>query len=527
MLKVKTTLICVDDSIFNVGVRRIASWVRYNGYNVNVIYLPLDISHSLRHLFSPRESEYTDQIIVNLAENVKDSDVLAFSCMTSHLPKIKLLINKLRQQYPQKIFVLGGMHATVLPEDAINHADIICVGEGEYVFLELIDKLSTGQDISSIKNLWIRNGSKIIRNQIRPLLTDDELDQMPVMDFGVDHNYILDNEKIIPLTKKLYFKHCGTYYRTIYTLGCTFSCTYCSNNTLKKLSREYAKIRRPSLSHLMSELHLIKSKYPFFRSIMLMDDSFFSLNEHIIYDFSERYRKEIGLPLILPGATPINVTEKKMELLISAGLFQVRVGIQSGSSNILKLYDRRTPIHRIIETSRILSKFKKRIVPPAYDFILDNPYETINDKLKTIQLLDQLAPPFTVNLFPLVFNPDVKLTNKAYKDNLINSNQGNTNGYYKKFSPIHANATYVNLLIASYGILKIPSALLSLLLKSKKIYSTKTYPLLLNLFLLLNYGKRVLHHFYLGDFHRLPGNLSVLVSKFTSRLNLIGTDKAY
>ena len=42
--------------------------------------------------------------------------------------------------------------------------DMVCVGEGEYAFLELANALKNKKPIDKIKNLWIKKGRKIIKN---------------------------------------------------------------------------------------------------------------------------------------------------------------------------------------------------------------------------------------------------------------------------------------------------------------------------------------------------------------------------
>jgi len=65
--------------------------------------------------------------------------------------------------------VWGGVDTTVNPEWAIEHADIICIGEGEYPAIELTEALLGRRDLDVIQNLWIRKENKVIQNPIRSL----------------------------------------------------------------------------------------------------------------------------------------------------------------------------------------------------------------------------------------------------------------------------------------------------------------------------------------------------------------------
>ncbi|GAH05611.1 unnamed protein product, partial [marine sediment metagenome] len=53
------------------------------------------------------------------------------------------------------------------PEECIDHADYVCVGEGEIPMLELLDKLQSGGETSSIENFWVKTPHRIIMNKIR------------------------------------------------------------------------------------------------------------------------------------------------------------------------------------------------------------------------------------------------------------------------------------------------------------------------------------------------------------------------
>ena len=63
--------------------------------------------------------------------------------------------------------VLGGVHATVASEEAINTPGLlgICVGEGEEAMLELVNRLEEGEDYKDVKNFWFKNDGEIIKNE--------------------------------------------------------------------------------------------------------------------------------------------------------------------------------------------------------------------------------------------------------------------------------------------------------------------------------------------------------------------------
>ncbi|HEO64054.1 MAG TPA: radical SAM protein, partial [Candidatus Omnitrophica bacterium] len=49
--------------------------------------------------------------------------------------------------------IWGGIHPTISPEDCLNYADYVCLGEGEMAMLDIAGALSEGKDIKNINNL--------------------------------------------------------------------------------------------------------------------------------------------------------------------------------------------------------------------------------------------------------------------------------------------------------------------------------------------------------------------------------------
>lgn len=507
----RISLISVEDNLINIGIRRLASWLRYKGHKVQLIFMPTMNYASVFNRLTPTfGKDYGERVISQLLNLVNNNDLVGFSSMTNYAPKTKLLIDHVRSHLPEKPIVWGGIHPTVFPEDAIKYADVVCRGEGEMALLELVEALETGYDTSSIENLWIRRKGDVIRNPTRPLMTNEDLNQLPYMDYGTKDNYILQRKRIVPLDIGHYLTYCGVNYNTIYTTGCPFSCTYCSNDVFARLNPRYQHIRMPSVDHIIGELSMAITQVPHLQSIVFMDDAFFFIKKDVMQEFAVRYREEIGLPFAILGASPVSITEEKLEILISAGLNRVRMGIQSGSPRTLNLYNRKTPRESIIKSANILAHHKKDLIPPAYDIIVDNPYEKKEDLLQTIDLLNKLTPPFTLNVFSLQFLPGTQLAQKALEDGISNPEE-EFQKHYKLYNP-----TFLNLIISLYGVSKIHPRLLQFLLQSNRVRSNRKYPFLSRIIYWLTLIRRAIDHISRADFSLLPGKWALFIAKVRS-----------
>src|SRR5262249_50083379 len=80
------------------------------------------------------------------------------------------------------------------------------------------------------------------------------------------------------------------------------------------------------------------------------------------------------------------------------------------SERILEFYKRPTPPKKIREAAEVCGSFAPKYhIPPAYDIITDNPVETRDDVVATLELLYGLKRPFTLNIFSLKIIPNTEM----------------------------------------------------------------------------------------------------------------------
>jgi len=65
-----------------------------------------------------------------------ESDLVGISCMTSNAPRAYYLADEFRKR--GKTVVIGGVHPTILPDEALGHADSVVIGEAEGVWEQLL-----------------------------------------------------------------------------------------------------------------------------------------------------------------------------------------------------------------------------------------------------------------------------------------------------------------------------------------------------------------------------------------------------
>jgi len=182
------------------GIMYLASLLKYKGNEVEVF-----IGGNIGHL-------------ANEIRNF-NPDIVGFSCTTG-IHQFALKIARAIKSCTKAITVFGGPHPTFFPEIIKEDVvDVVCMGEGEGALSDLADAVNRKIEIRKIFNCWIKQGSQIIKNDVRPLIED--LDSLPFPDRSIYyHKYPFMNR-----SQKVF----------IAGRGCPYKCTYCFNQSMQRL----------------------------------------------------------------------------------------------------------------------------------------------------------------------------------------------------------------------------------------------------------------------------------------------------
>lgn len=310
-------------------------------------------------------------------ENFKP-DIIAYS-VTSNRWKYYQKLNQDLKTKHSFFAIFGGPHATFFPEFINeNGIDAICRGEGEYAILELADALENNKDFTQIKNLWVKQGKLIIKNDIRDLIHD--LDSIPFPDRELINKY------------KHYQKRSRI--RIITSRGCPYNCSYCFNNQYKDLSATAGKfVRHRSPENVIEELEgLIKLYNP--RNLEFHDDIFI-LDKKWLKEFTAlKIKKNINIPYEVNVRVNL-VTPEIVTLLKNSGCYSVQFGIETGN-----IEHRRQILNRDMSNETIINAAKlfkaKGILINAFNMV-GIPKETINDTISTLKLNSEAGVTYAMN----------------------------------------------------------------------------------------------------------------------------------
>lgn len=487
----KIILVSPHFYIANIGIRSLSASLKKEGHEVNIIFLPRKFNDT-----------YTDKVLEQVVKLSLGADLIGISLMTNDLNQSVRLTSKIKASLNTPI-IWGGIHPTLEPKDCLNHADMVCVGEGEEALKELVTKMHLGHNLHSIQNIWFNYNGKIITNQPRPLIQD--LESVPWPDCDFSSHYVLHNGQIVRINQKLMEKYMGHSYLTVPTRGCPNNCTYCCNNKINKLYPKQNMLRK-RFSSTIKELLEAKNNLPFIQYIVFDDDALLSCTEEEIGLFCEEYKNHLSLPFRVGGITPLNLTRKKLSLLVNAGLIETRMGIQSASKRILGTYNRNHSNQQIENAIRLINEFKHNIIWPSYDIMLDNPWQTDDDLIETLMFLSRLPVPFTICLFSLTFYPGTELYERAKRESIIkNGDEVAASKCYSSYKNTYLNQLFLLLNFFTGCGIRIPPQIMSLL-TSEKLRSSTLAKLLLDLVLLFLRILRFFRREFIIETEALKGN---------------------
>jgi len=387
----------------NTGIRLLSAVLEEGGHNAPVLFMKRWANNDVH---PPTETEY--KLLENKIEQISP-DLIGIGFGTPYL-KIVTEITRRIKRISQSPIVLGGVHPTISPEDCVDLADYVCIGEGEYPLLDLANALDKGDDPRNIQNLWSKKDKEIIRNSLRPLVQN--LDSLPFHKTLNCRSFCLESDRIVDQNPMFE----NAIYRIFASRGCPFNCAFCYNSQYRRIFSGLGKyFRSRSVENLIMEMEAaIKINKKIKR--MRFDDDSFVFPKKWIARFVDEYPKRVALPFDIL-LNPNIYDQKQLAKLKSAGLIHVQVGIQSASEKELAIdYNRVGTNEMILDLARTL---KNLDIEMTFDVILDNPLSRESEKRAMLDFLLRLPHPFSLFLYSLTIFPKSQIAKTLLKEGLI------------------------------------------------------------------------------------------------------------
>ena len=173
--------------------------------------------------------------------------IVGITSYTIHVNIVKTLFAHVKQALPQTLTVVGGHHATVMPEDFISpYIDLIVKGEGVFAFAEIVERFGKTEGFAGIPGVAFASEETLVNSAPDAAM---DLDSLPLPDRTLTTKY-----------RKHYYSQWMKPLASIRTSkGCPYRCSFCA---LWKLTGGRYLKRTPE--NIVRELSGIDEEYVFF-----------------------------------------------------------------------------------------------------------------------------------------------------------------------------------------------------------------------------------------------------------------------
>ena len=351
----------------HIGLSYVSAYLKSRGHQTRLVVLG---------------SEMPAKSLALLEKAVTDFDPGCIACtaVSTQFPFIKTAARMVKQRWPAKFLLLGGMHASLAPEDALkSDFDALCVGEGEVAAAELAERLDAGRAPRGLANIWVKlPDDSVERNHSRDFLAG--LETLPEPDREMWHPWVmarkLSSQVVLP------------------SRGCPYNCSYCSNHALRKLAGgRYVRFRPPA--GIVDEIRALKEHYPETTEVYLQSETI-AVNADWLDALAD------GLEALNAKLTPrISFTcnfrvarqfvnERVFGALARANVKTMEIGLESGCERIRgEVLRRHYSNSEFLQAVELAKKYGMQV--NVYNMI-GLPGESVADHWETIQVNRQVCP---------------------------------------------------------------------------------------------------------------------------------------
>lgn len=301
-------------------------------------------------------------------------DIAGITCWTFNRANASKTSKIIKKVNPNSKIIVGGQHATLLPDQTIKatNADFLVLGEGENSIVELVKAIESNKDFSQIQGIAFNDSGNTVINSPRQFIKNlDEIAFPDYTDFNLDNYLGLPGEG--------YGRRAAG---IITSRGCPYDCSYCS-------SKEFwtRKWRFRSAENILEEIEFLYFQLGV-RALTIFDDNFTINKDRAIKVCQGIIERGLDLKWISIASVRA-VDEEILTWMKRAGCYQVQYGVESGSPKILKSINKQQTVEQIIKAFDITKKVGME--PYAYLFI-GGPGETEKTVDETIMLMRKIAP---------------------------------------------------------------------------------------------------------------------------------------
>jgi len=331
--------------------------------------------------FNPRYNRYGRRFHEAELKELAGMDVVGISAISRTQPPSFELAGRLKELNPRIRIVFGGPHVSALPDEALDHGDVVVRREGDATFPALMERFVENPDhpaLGDVEGISYRDRhGETFHNPDRPFLTSEEISELPFP--------VYPREVVKGIT-------CSA---IVTSRGCPFACDFCSVITHFGRRYRFMDVDRTVelVEHVLSQTR---------SQLFFGDDNFTAHRTRTKAILDKILSKGISMPNW--GAQVRVETSEAPDLLTlmrRAGCTRLYVGFESVNEKTLKLFNKHSSRE---QNETAIRRFHEAGFSVHGMFVLGSDEDTVETVRQTVSFAKQMmlasAQFFAVTPFP-------------------------------------------------------------------------------------------------------------------------------
>ncbi len=306
-----------------------------------------------------------------------EPDVLGLTAMTVTIKNALKIAAAAKGLFPNIKVAIGGVHATVCPDEVIAdpNVDVVVRNEGDYSFLEIVKRWDSGESLEGVQGTHIRVDGQIVRHEQFPRIRN--LDDLPFPARDLMPMEIYKAGLSFPpqiRTRTMMYS----------ARGCPYDCSFCS--TAAVWGGHHCAMR--SAGNVLDEIEEVVERFGVYG--FEFADELTTLRKDRLAEFCKGiHERRLEKVRWVGSSTVKQMDYDTAKMMADSGCSMVFIGVESGSPQILKSLNKRITVDEIIHAFDVTRRAGLR---RAACFMLGAPGETAETVQESIDLARRIRP---------------------------------------------------------------------------------------------------------------------------------------
>ena len=297
-------------------------------------------------------------------------DIIGLSVFSSKSIKDALNVSRTAKELSITV-VWGGTLPSAIPDIVLKEdcVDIVCIGEGEFTWAELLQVLENNKPLDTINGIAFKDDGLYIKTADRK--------------FSDPNEWPIINWSFVDVSKYLCsYNDCQRMMWVYSAKGCPGSCTFCYNKHFHKCA-----YRKRPIEHVFSEINDLVTNYN--ADGVYFADEVWCLSRAEMKEKCDKI-KATGLDFVWGCQLKVGILDlEDYEYMYQSGCRWIFFGIESGSPERLKKIKKGISLDDVEQTMKYCSQAN---IAAWTSFMLGFPDETEEELKQTVSLIKTLSP---------------------------------------------------------------------------------------------------------------------------------------